>query len=98
MHSILDRHYLKSDPSLIVKVDAPSRITLWVPLIIDMEDEDFSGSRVYIAIDDSDKASMHEGTPLMFEMFHTLYLEAGQAIWACTRDQALLGIQVDVIH
>jgi hypothetical protein len=98
MKSVLDRHYLKSDPSLVVRVEVPSRVTLWVPKVIDMEDEDFAGSRVYVAIDDAEKASMHQGTPLMFEMLHMIYLDAGQSIWACTRDQALIGIQIDTVN
>jgi hypothetical protein len=93
--SILDRYYLQSDPEIIVKVAAPSRVTLWVPSYIDMENETITASRVYITIDDIEKCILWKGTPLMFEMFTTLTLNAGQAIWACTRDQALVGIQID---
>jgi hypothetical protein len=96
--SKLDRYYLQSDPEIIVKVTAPSRVILWVPSYIDMEDETFEASRVYITIDDMEKCLLWKGTPLMFEMFTTLTLDAGQVVWACTRDQAILGIQIDPIQ
>jgi len=94
----LDRYYLQSDPEVIVKVAVPSMVTLWVPQSVDMEDETFECSRVYITIDDEDKCRLWKGTPLMFEMFHTFELGPKQAIWACTRDQALIGIKIESIQ
>lgn len=91
----LDRFYLQSDPEPIVVVQEPSLVTLWIPITVDMEDETFENSRVYVTIDDPEKCRLWKGTPLMFEMFHTFHLEAGQAIWACTRDQALVGIKIE---
>lgn len=93
----VDRYYLQSDPEVIVRVDSPALVTLWVPTVIDMEDESFENSRVYVTIDDSDRCRLWKGTPLMFEMFHTFQLEKGQVIWGCTRDQALIGIKVESV-
>jgi hypothetical protein len=94
----LDRFYLQSDPEIIVKVNVPSKVTLWVPSIIDMENEDYECSRIYITINDEDKCRLWKGTPLMFEMFHEITLQADEAIWACTRDQALIGIKIESIQ
>jgi len=94
----LDRYYLQSDVEVIVRVGVPSRVTLWVPATIDMENEDFECSRVYVTINDEDKCRLWKGTPLMFEMFHTFELDAGQVIWACTRDQALVGIKIESLQ
>lgn len=93
----LDRAYFQSDPEVIVHVDKPSLVTIWVPSVVDAEDETFENSRVYITIDDEEKCRLWKGTPLMFEMFHTFNLDAGQAIWACTRDQALVGVKVESV-
>lgn len=96
--SKLDRAYIKSSPEVIVKATAPSLVTLWVPLSSDMEDETFESSRVYITINDEPRCRLWKGTPLTFERLHFLHLEAGDSIWACTRDQAFVGIQVDPVN
>lgn len=96
--SILDRYYLQSDPEPIIQVSSPSVVTLWVPHSVDMEDETIECSRVYVTIEEEEKCRLWKGTPLMFEMFHKFNLEAGQRVWAVTRDHALVGIQVDPIQ
>jgi hypothetical protein len=93
--SQLDRYYLKSSPEVIVKVQVPSLVTLWVVPVVDMEDETFESSMVYITINDETKCRLWKGTPLMTNRLHFLHLEAGDSVWACTRDQSLVGIQID---
>lgn len=93
--STLDRFMLKSSPEVIVKVSAPSMVTLWVVPRVDMEDETFESSLVFITINDEEKCRLWKGSPLMVNKPHFLYLDAGDSIWACTRDQALVGIQID---
>lgn len=93
--SKLDRFMIKSSPEVIVKVDVPSLVTLWVVPRVDMEDETFESSLVFITINDEEKCRLWKGSPLMTNKLHFLQLDAGDSIWACTRDQALVGIQVD---
>lgn len=93
--SQLDRFYLKSSPEVIVKVNVPSMVTLWVVPTVDMEDETFESSLVYITINDEEKCRLWKGTPLMTNRLHFLHLAAGDSVWACTRDHALVGIQID---
>lgn len=95
MMSKLDRFYLKSSPEVIVKVDVPSMVTLWVIPAVDMEDETFESSTVYVTINDEAKCRLWKGTPLLMNRAHFVHLDAGDSIWACTRDQALIGIQID---
>lgn len=98
MTTTLDRYYLQSDPEVIVHVEVPSLVTLWAIDSVDMEDESFECSRVYITINEENKCRLWKGTPLIFGMFHRIPLEAGDSIWACTRDQALVGIQIESLH
>ena len=93
--SKLDRFMLKSSPEVIVKVSVPSMVTLWVVPRVDMEDETFDSSLVFITINDEEKCRLWKGSPLMTNKLHFIHLEAGDSIWACTRDQALVGIQID---